>query len=407
LHKVMKISILNAYDFRNLGDQAIILCQIAWLKLRLKDPLVLVHSSFWKKNADILGAASVPPLIRSNPSQNALFRFFNPIYVILSFVLRAGSKFKEFSRSDFCILSGGGYFYSSNSFFPSRTFFLSALSGILAKMAGVRTFLFPQSIGPINKTVDLWVFKHLCNVLDRIFVRDRKSEMFLSRRRLGTGKTFFVPDIVNALPLLLPHFYDASIKKTGLGISVVDYSFASSFDSIALNHYLSVLSNSAAHYFAQTGEPIRLFVQVSIPNVDDDLPIAKLLYQLIHQRGIPVDIFPVDSPLEKYIHAAQGCRFFIGSRMHACIFALSSGVPSIGLAYQPKFFGLFEQYEISRYVYPIQAVSSAWLCSALDSMISGEHEIRVFLRKKSVHLANQVVASLTDATQEFFIRTPR
>jgi polysaccharide pyruvyl transferase WcaK-like protein len=92
--------------------------------------------------------------------------------------------------------------------------------------------------------------------------------------------------------------------------------------------------------------------------------------------------------------------------MHACIFALSSGVPSIGLAYQPKFFGLFEQYEISRYVYPIQAVSSAWLCSALDSMISGEHEIRVFLRKKSVHLANQVVASLTDATQEFFIRTP-
>ena len=274
-------------------------------------------------------------------------------------------------------------------------------------MAGVRTFLFPQSIGPINKTMDLWVFKHLCGVLDRIFVRDRKSELFLSRRGLGTGKTFFIPDIVNAMPLLLPHFYDAFSKKTGLGITVVDYSFASSFDSIALNHYLSVLSNSAAHYFAQTGEPIRLFVQVSIPNVDDDLPIAKLLYQLIHQRGIPVDIFPVDSPLEKYIHAVQGCRFFIGSRMHACIFALSSGVPSIGLAYQPKFFGLFEQYEISRYVYPIQAVSSTWLCSALDSMISGEHEIRAFLRKKSVHLANQVVASLTDATAEFFINTPR
>ena len=122
----MKISILNAYDFRNLGDQAIILCQIAWLKLRLKDPLVLVHSSFWKKNADILGAASVPPLIRSNPSQNALFRSFNPIYVVLSFFLRAGSKFKEFSRSDFCILSGGGYFYSSNSLFGNWENFFGA-----------------------------------------------------------------------------------------------------------------------------------------------------------------------------------------------------------------------------------------------------------------------------------------
>lgn len=401
----MRISILNAYDFRNFGDLAIILCQISWLRLHHKDPSILIHSSFWKTNAEILGASSVPPLVRSNPSQNALLRLFYPFYVTMLFYLRTGLKFKEFSRADFCILSGGGYFYSSNSFFPSRTFFLSALSGILAKKAGVRTFLFPQSIGPINKVVDLWVIKHLCKVLDRIFVRDRKSELFLSRRGLGTGKTFFVPDIVNAMPLLLPHFYDASIKKTGLGISVVDYSFASSFDSIALNHYLSVLSNSAAHYFAQTGEPIRLFVQVSIPNVDDDLPIAKLLYQLIRQRGIPVDIFPVDSPLEKYIHAVQGCRFFIGSRMHACIFALSSGVPSIGLAYQPKFFGLFEQYEISRFVYPIQAVSSTWLCSALDSMISGEREIRAFLRKKSVYLANQVVASLNDATQEFFIRT--
>jgi colanic acid/amylovoran biosynthesis protein len=403
----MRISILNAYDFRNLGDQAIILCQVAWLKLRLKDPIVLVHSSFWKKNADILGAASVPPLVRSNPSQNTLLRFFYPFYVVLLFFLRTGLKFRDFSRNDFCVLSGGGYFYSSTSFFPSRTFLLSALSGILAKKAGVRTFLFPQSIGPINKTVDLWFLKHLCRVIDRIFVRDRKSEIFLSRQRLGNGKTFFVPDIVNAMPLLLPHFYDASIKKTGLGISVVDYSFASSFDSIALNHYLSVLLNSAAHYFAQTGEPIRLFVQVSIPGLDDDLPIAKLLYQLIRQRGIPVDIFPADSPLKKYIHAVQGCRFFIGSRMHACIFALSSGVPSIGLAYQPKFFGLFEQYEIRRYVYPIQAVSTTWLCSALDSMISGEHEIRTFLLRKSVHLANQVVTTLTDATQEFFIKTPR
>ena len=403
----MRISILNAYDFRNLGDLAIILCQISWLRLQHKDPSILIHSSFWKTNAGILGASSVPPLVRPNPSQNALLRLFYPFYVAMLFYLRTGLKFKEFSRSDFCILSGGGYFYSSNSLFPSRTFFLSALSGILAKKAGVRTFLFPQSIGPITKAVDLWVFKQLCRLLDRIFVRDRKSELFLSRRGLGSGKTFLVPDIVNAMPLLLPHFYDASIKKTGLGISVVDYSFASSFDSIALNHYLSVLSNSAAHYFSQTGEPIRLFVQVSIPNVDDDLPIAKLLYQLIRQRGIPVDIFPVDSPLEKYIPAVQGCRFFIGSRMHACIFALSSAVPTIGLAYQPKFFGLFEQYEIRRYVYPIQAVSTAWLCSALDSMISGEHEIRTFLRKKSVHLANQVVSTLSDATREFFINTPR
>jgi len=34
------------------------------------------------------------------------------------------------------------------------------------------------------------------------------------------------------------------------------------------------------------------------------------------------------------------CDFFIGSRMHACIAALSQGVPAVGLAYSNKFLGV-------------------------------------------------------------------
>jgi polysaccharide pyruvyl transferase WcaK-like protein len=36
------------------------------------------------------------------------------------------------------------------------------------------------------------------------------------------------------------------------------------------------------------------------------------------------------------------CDFFIGSRMHACIAALSQGIPTIGIAYSRKFFGVFD-----------------------------------------------------------------
>ena len=35
------------------------------------------------------------------------------------------------------------------------------------------------------------------------------------------------------------------------------------------------------------------------------------------------------------------CDFFIGSRMHACIAALSQGVPCVGVAYSMKFEGVF------------------------------------------------------------------
>jgi polysaccharide pyruvyl transferase WcaK-like protein len=36
------------------------------------------------------------------------------------------------------------------------------------------------------------------------------------------------------------------------------------------------------------------------------------------------------------------CDFFIGSRMHACIAALSQGIPAVGVAYSKKFRGVFE-----------------------------------------------------------------
>jgi len=36
------------------------------------------------------------------------------------------------------------------------------------------------------------------------------------------------------------------------------------------------------------------------------------------------------------------CGFFIGSRMHACIAALSQGIPCVGIAYSMKFRGVFE-----------------------------------------------------------------
>ncbi len=35
------------------------------------------------------------------------------------------------------------------------------------------------------------------------------------------------------------------------------------------------------------------------------------------------------------------CDFFAGSRLHACIAALSQGIPTVGIAYSDKFAGVF------------------------------------------------------------------
>jgi len=41
------------------------------------------------------------------------------------------------------------------------------------------------------------------------------------------------------------------------------------------------------------------------------------------------------------------CDFFIGSRMHSCIAALSQGIPAVGIAYSGKFHGVFESIGVA------------------------------------------------------------
>lgn len=44
------------------------------------------------------------------------------------------------------------------------------------------------------------------------------------------------------------------------------------------------------------------------------------------------------------------CDFFIGSRMHSCIAALSQGIPTVGIAYSDKFQGVFETVGVGDWV---------------------------------------------------------
>ena len=56
------------------------------------------------------------------------------------------------------------------------------------------------------------------------------------------------------------------------------------------------------------------------------------------------------------------CDFFIGSRMHSCIAALSQGIPTVGIAYSKKFIGVFESAGVGEFVI------DARLCDKRDAL---------------------------------------
>jgi len=52
------------------------------------------------------------------------------------------------------------------------------------------------------------------------------------------------------------------------------------------------------------------------------------------------------------------CDFFIGSRMHSCIAALSQNIPTVGVAYSKKFHGVFDSIGVSDWVIDGRALDS-------------------------------------------------
>jgi polysaccharide pyruvyl transferase WcaK-like protein len=62
------------------------------------------------------------------------------------------------------------------------------------------------------------------------------------------------------------------------------------------------------------------------------------------------------------------CDFFLGSRMHACIGALSQGIPAIGLAYSGKFAGLFATVGVESLALDMTQLAEAELIKRIASI---------------------------------------
>jgi colanic acid/amylovoran biosynthesis protein len=76
------------------------------------------------------------------------------------------------------------------------------------------------------------------------------------------------------------------------------------------------------------------------------------------------------------------CDIFIGGRMHANIAALSSHVPTMTAAWNPKYWGIMRTLGQEEYVCDYTAVDFAALQSRLDRLWQDRHQIATELKKK-------------------------
>lgn len=201
---------------------------------------------------------------------------------------------------------------------------LSLLAELVVE-AGTPLVLGPQTIGPFTsrrgRALGRWSMRRAA----RVMARDSVSAAYADG--LGRPVDVLTTDVVFALPRpVVERERDVVLNVSGLLWAPNPH--------VDHQHYRDTVLKLCGG-LVESGRRITLLAHVlDSPVADNDVPAVRELGTLL--ENAPVDVV-VPASLDEVREVTASAQLVIGSRMHACLNALSTGTPAIPLAYSRKF----------------------------------------------------------------------
>ncbi|WP_294453622.1 polysaccharide pyruvyl transferase family protein [uncultured Bacteroides sp.] len=201
----------------------------------------------------------------------------------------------------------------------------------------------PQTIGPFRHEESKKIALNCLKKVDTIFTRDKISFNIL--KKSGFSNISELIDMAFFLPYKKKQF-NSQYVHVGINISSLLWHGGYTQDNqFALKcNYQETIRRLINTFLSDDTIKIHLIPHVltdSWYEIENDYAISKIIMNEYDKDRLIVSPYFFD-PCEakSYISAMD---FFIGARMHACIAAFSSGVPTVPMAYSRKFTGLFSE----------------------------------------------------------------
>ena len=280
----------------------------------------------------------------------------------------------------------------------------------LVTLFGKELILLPQTYGPCTRSITRRMAKSVLKRASVVYARDKESveyvrELFSNHN--VNGKLRFMPDVAFVLDSNEPETVDVGSldkvrKKSSIvvGLNISGLLFNGGYtqeNMFGLKTNYRELMDSIVDYLMKDDKNLVLLVpHVLAPSrtVEDDPNACRQLYDKLSKK-YPGRIFLTQGKYNhnniKYIIGL--CDFFIGSRMHACIAALSQSIPAVGIAYSKKFHGVFESVGLG------DCVADAYKCgnnAELLSIIEAAFEKREQSRKHLDKVIPRIKAELLE-----------
>jgi colanic acid/amylovoran biosynthesis protein len=269
----------------------------------------------------------------------------------------------------------------------------------------------PQTLGPFKGRFAKWLAKYILSHSDVIYSRDEKGLQEVSAmlgKAFARAKSRFSYDIGFVLEPAPPRDFgivglaeqgQENSVLVGLNISGLLYggesnrrnTFGFSVD------YDSLVSNLADLLLRKDGVSILLTPHVFGDDDESDVVVCKEIYAQLGEKypgrvGFAAGIY--NQSEIKYLIGR--CDFFVGSRMHACIGAVSQNVPAVSIAYSDKFIGVMQSVGLESLVADPRTMKEEQILQIVDNAYDHRAVLREQLSRRMPEIKQTILNMFGD-----------
>ncbi len=261
----------------------------------------------------------------------------------------------------------------------------------------------PQTFGPFKSRTARFVARYLLARSAVVIARDLASQVVARDLLKGTRTVLLSPDVAFALEAIRPAkillkppfvgFFPAQL--IGLNVNGLMYRGGYSQNNMfgLKLKYQSFLEALVIRFLRETTVDLLLIPHTWAPADDvesDNQAATELLSSLPNELRHRVHLVAAEYDAHEVKWIIGQCDFVIAGRMHACIAALSQGVPAVGIAYSMKFRGVFESVGMEDWVIDGRIMGDEDSVSRVLSL----YQRRDSVRKSLATAANQARQTL-------------
>jgi polysaccharide pyruvyl transferase WcaK-like protein len=345
----------------------------------------------------------------------AILYYLSPLSSFKKKIVKSNRFLNEIYNSKFIGSIHGGDSFSD--IYGLSRFIWVIFPDIITLLLRKPLILLPQTYGPYNSTIVKKIARLIIRKAKYVLCRDKNGPDAV-QDIIGTNKNIqkvlHCPDVAFCLHFKknvadVGKFRNEEFKNKALiGINVNGLMYNGGYtrkNMFGLDLDYGKLIEKIIEKFLSESDSNLILIPHNMAakgNVESDLEACeKVSHNIPENLKNRIHISEIKDTPSKVKSVISQCNFFIGSRMHSCIAALSSGIPTVGIAYSKKFIGVFESVGVRELVVDARSDSIESALNHLWKNFLDRDNWDIVLKEKKNSIHGIIIATFQQIVDEY------